>query len=233
MSFPISQRRLTSINFIGRTNHKLYIQQYPFIMASRPLTRPATQLLCNHTPALTRGHKTTARTKRSLKMAPHSSFQPSRTSPFPGATAIIYNPPASEASPDHTPFLFLPASDPRRFAIQRMRLQAGPSSAPSEGQLPPAMVHKGRLQKSHMTQADVQEMRRLREEDPLAWSVNALARKFDCSETFVKIAAPAGASHREWLQQKSERQQDRWGPIKTEARRQRQQRTEMVFRGEI
>ncbi|CEJ80727.1 hypothetical protein VHEMI00896 [[Torrubiella] hemipterigena] len=216
-------------------------------MEARLLTRPVVQLLAptRQTTSLsplitTRGHKTTARTKRSLKIAPHSSFMPDRSTAFPAATSIVYNPPASEASPDHTPFIFLPQNDPRRPAIERMRLKAKSTDSHIPGVsetrvLPPSALAKnrGNAPSYHLTQADVQEMRKLREEDPLTWSINALARRFKCSDNFVRIAAPASASHRAWLQGKSERQQERWGPMKTEARRQRRQRQDMLLRGEI
>ena len=189
-----------------------------------------------------RGHKTTARTKRSLKLPPHTSFLPSRTNP-PTSDSIIYNPPSSEASPHHTPFIFIPRSDPRRLAIIRSRgaadAKATASSAStthdgnSSSLLPPEMQYKRRDPKSHMTVEHIKEMKRLRNADPLTWSANALAKKFQCSTTFVNIAAPAPKEHIAWLAEKLEKQKARWGPKKTEARQERDMRTEMMYRGEL
>ncbi|VUC34779.1 unnamed protein product [Clonostachys rosea] len=217
-------------------------------MDVRALSRPATQLLKTTTrqPLLlplttSRGHKTTARTKRSLKIAPHDSFLPNRSQPFPAADQIIYNPPASEASPEHTPFIFLPPNDPRREAIQRMRLSspealgsvAGASAVGNDEDLPPAMSYPRRRAQYNLTEDDMAEMRRLRNEDPLTWSTAALARKFKCSPIIVSIAAPAPDQHKKWLKEKEERRRERWGPIKTQAREDRGRRAEMLYRGEI
>ncbi|KAK8150603.1 hypothetical protein G3M48_000821 [Beauveria asiatica] len=215
-------------------------------MEFRSAARPASSLLgaaARHahprllTTPLTcsRGHKTVARTKRALKIAPHDSFLPDRTAPFPAADSIIYNPPASEASPAHTPFLFLPSSDPRRAAAARMRKTTGlGGSAP---QTPNGVAmrysHRADEPKYHLTAEQVQEMRRLRSEDPLTWSVIALARKYNCSQVFVQIAAPAPASHKAWLENQKRKQEDRWGNKKTAAREERKRRAELMYRGEL
>ncbi|KAG6001847.1 hypothetical protein E4U21_003775 [Claviceps maximensis] len=224
-------------------------------MDLRFLARPLAQLLTTarrtQTPLITqRGHKTTARTKRALKIAPHDSFLPTRTAPFPAADTIIYNPPSSEASPAHTPFIFLPPSDPRRLALLRIRKTLGAAAAaaaeinPGQGgegdsvagtaaELPPMMKYKRRTARYHLTEEHVEEIRRLRAEDPIRWSVGRLAAKFDCSDVFVKMVAPASKEHHEWLQAKLERKMARWGPKRIQAREDRKTRAEMVYRGEL
>lgn len=190
----------------------------------------------------TRGHKTAARTKRSLKIAPHDSFLPDRSAAFPAADAIIYNPPSSEASPFHTPFIFLPRNDPRRAALLQARENPGaPALAAvaaadpqaAVGELPPAMRYKRRDPKYHLNAEHVEEMKRLRKGDPLTWSVAALAKKYQCSEVFVRMAAPAPKEHLEWLKDKMDRKKARWGPIKTLAREDRGRRMGMLYRGEL
>lgn len=214
-------------------------------MDMRSLARPAAELLTRARssgaclPLTTvRGHKTTARTKRALKIAPHDSFLPDRSADAPAGDSIIYNPPASEASPLHTPFIFLPPNDPRRAAIVRMRAGTRPPlsaqpDASSREQLPPAMKYPRRQARYNLTAKDMEEMRRLRSEDPITWSVGALARKFQCSTIIVRIAAPPPPGHKEWLRAKQERKESRWGPIKTKAREERRMRTDMMYRGEI
>ncbi|OAA33265.1 hypothetical protein AAL_00730 [Moelleriella libera RCEF 2490] len=185
--------------------------------------------------AFSRGHKTVSRTKRALKIAPHDSFLPTRLPvPFPpngggGGDSIIYNPPASEASPLHTPLLFLPRKDPRR---RRLGGALGPDAL-SDAALPPQMKYKHRTARYHLKEEDMEEMRRLRAEDPAEWTVNRLARKFECSEVFVKMVAPAPAGHKAWLQETLDRKKARWGPSKTRARDDRRRRAEMVYRGEL
>ncbi|KAJ4267628.1 hypothetical protein NW762_003740 [Fusarium torreyae] len=207
-------------------------------MEFRNLARPAARLLSPRASALPivscRGHKTTSRTKRSLKIAPHDSFLPDRKAAFPASDSIIYNPPSSEASPLHTPFLFLPPNDARRAALTRLRQTPGsPVAPPAEGKLPPAMKYQRRDPNYNLKAADIQEMKRLRAEDPVTWSVNKLADKFGCSTIFVKMAAPAPASHLQNLKSKQERREARWGAIRTHAREDRKRRTDMLYRGEL
>ena len=226
-------------------------------MDMRALSRPAARLLtvaasrsstpgsasaASSSPLLplitARGHKTTARTKRALKIAPHDSFLPDRSAPFPAADSIIYNPPASEASPAHTPFIFLPRSDPRRLALLRLRNSTAATAALAptpveDGDLPPAMRYHRREPRYHLKEEDIAEMKRLRTEDPAKWSVGQLAKKFDCSPIFVRMVAPAPSGHLDFLKAKLERRMTRWGPKKTQAREDRKRRAEMVYRGEL
>lgn len=204
-------------------------------MEFRTLVRPAARLLAPRLPLVpSRGHKTTARTKRSLKISPHESFLPDRRTTFPAADSIIYNPPASEASPLHTPFIFLPSNDARRAAITRLRHTPGsPVAPPVEGKLPPATRHSRRDPNYNMTAADVKEMKRLRNEDPITWTANVIARKFGCSEVFVSMAAPAPPDYLKALKAKQERREARWGAIRKHAKEERVRRTEMLYRGEM
>lgn len=205
------------------------------------LLRPAARLLSGPPPSsltslvISRSHKTTSRTKRALKVAPHNSFLPDRSAAFPAPNSIIYNPPASEASLAHTPFIFLPRSDPRRLAILRVRASGTPSAdtTPSDESLPPAMNYPRRNPRYHLKEEDVTEIRRLRNEDPVQWSVGRLARKFDCSPIFIQMAAPAPSGHQEWIDAKLERKKARWGPKKLQAREDRKRRAEMLYRGDL
>ncbi|KZL68621.1 60s ribosomal protein [Colletotrichum incanum] len=218
-------------------------------MEARTLTRPATALatLLRQQTATTvsavprRGHKTFSRTKRSLNIPPHPDFLPS--TPAAGDT-IIYNPPSAAPSVYHTPFKFLPPSDPRRRA-NLSSLFANSSAATSQTTssgssstarpLPPALnvPSRGSQPRYHLSREDVAEIRRLRAEDPGFWSVTALARKFDCSETFITICTPAPREHKERLERKLEGVKSRWGSIRTKAREDRSRRKEMLFRGEL
>ncbi|GAA5803834.1 hypothetical protein HPULCUR_009319 [Helicostylum pulchrum] len=41
-----------------------------------------------------------------------------------------------------------------------------------------------------LSEAEIKELRQLRESDPATWTRSKLAKKFGCSELFVSIAAP-------------------------------------------
>lgn len=84
-----------------------------------------------------------------------------------------------------------------------------------------------------MTAADVKEMKRLRNEDPITWTANVIARKFGCSEVFVSMAAPAPPDYLKALKAKQERREARWGAIRKHAKEERVRRTEMLYRGEM
>ncbi|WYZ41459.1 hypothetical protein EsH8_V_000354 [Colletotrichum jinshuiense] len=216
-------------------------------MEARTLTRPATTLatLLRQQTAVTvsavprRGHKTTSRTKRALNLPPHPDFLPS--TPAVGDT-IIFNPPSAAPSVYHTPFKFLPPTDPRRranlsslFASSAAATSQTTSSSSAARPLPPALnvPSRGSNPRYHLSRDDVAEIRRLRAEDPARWSVTALARKFDCSETFITICTPAPRDHKERLDRKLEAVKGRWGSIRTKAREDRTRRKEMLFRGEL
>lgn len=220
-------------------------------MEARTLTRPATALaahLRQRTTTTTaaaasitalvprRGHKTTTRTKKALNIAPHPVFLPSTTAT---GDTILVNPPSAAPSVYHTPFKFLPPTDPRRRANLSSLFASDPAAAAkpttTETKLPPALnvPSRGPSPRYHLTKDDVAEIRRLRNEDPARWSVNALARKFDCSETFITICTPAPREHKERLAKRLEAVKDRWGSIRTKAREDRARRKEMLFRGEL
>ncbi|KAF6832535.1 54S ribosomal protein L20, mitochondrial [Colletotrichum plurivorum] len=213
-------------------------------MEARTLTRPATAALATLLrPARVsavqcRGHKTTTRTKKALNIAPHPDFVPSAS--LGGGHTILVNPPAAAPSVYHTPFKFLPPTDPRRRAnLSSLFNKTTPSnessSSTSSTSLPPAIKvpARGANPRYHLTKDDVAEIRRLRAEDPVKWSVTALARKFDCSEVFITICTPAPREHKERVAARLEAVKSKWGGIRTRAREDRSRRKEMLFKGEL
>ncbi|KAH7376429.1 mitochondrial ribosomal protein subunit L20-domain-containing protein [Plectosphaerella cucumerina] len=210
-------------------------------MDARAFVRPAAQTLLaavssQGTVASRRSHQTWSRTKRALNIAPHPDFAPSRDS-----DAIIFNPPAAEPSVLHTPYKFLPKTDPRRrhadlsklFTSPAARSGAASASTTSEPKLPPALNVKSRNPSYHLSETDVAEIRRLRHEDPVKWSVTRLAEKFECSKVFITICTNAPREHKEKLERRLEITKSRWGAIRTKARSERTKRKEMLFRGEL
>jgi hypothetical protein len=179
-----------------------------------------------------RTQATTSRTKRALKIAPHQSFLNHTNEDH-----IIYNPPSSAPSVYHTPFKFLPRTDPRRQAnLTQLIRSASPATStgatlaplvgtsPNGGFVPP---------KQNVTRDQVEEMRALRASDPTKWSVLALAKKFNCSNWFVMMCCKASAEHRASEKARLEAIKARWGPIRTKAREEREKRKAMLARGEL
>ncbi|KAI0102753.1 mitochondrial ribosomal protein subunit L20-domain-containing protein [Nemania sp. FL0031] len=184
---------------------------------------------------VTRRHQsTTSRTKKRLNIPPHPDF----LTPQSGQNHIIYNPPASVPSVYHTPFKFLPKSDPRRQANLSQLLRSASDSPREAGMMPtvlppPSRAAEMREKKYNVTREQVEEMRRLRAADPATWSVHKLADKFECTPMFVMICCKAAPEHREKERQRLDAIKARWGPIRTKAREDRKKRRDMLLRGEI
>ncbi|KAK7749192.1 hypothetical protein SLS62_008373 [Diatrype stigma] len=202
-----------------------------------------------------RHQATTSRTKRALKIAPHPSFltgQPSRN-----ANHIVFNPPSSKPSVYHTPFAFLPKSDPRRQANLAQQLLSPPGSvahsvavqkqeqarqAQQDRQdrvdqgLPPTLTadEEERVNpRYHVTREQVEEMRQLRADDPERWSVLRLAERYGCTNYFVMMCCKASPEHQARERERKEAIRARWGPIRTQAREERRKRKALLLRDEL
>lgn len=212
-------------------------------------------------PSGTRQKSTSARTRRALNIPPHPSFldlpttgagKPAAdgTTPArPTTDQIIFNPPSSAPSVLHTPFKFLPKSDPRRRANLASSLlaasttlqypsnpqpdaSASASAAAAVDALPvvnPAMP----TPRHHLSMADIEEMRALRAADPATHSVQALSKRFQCSKLFVLMCCQAPKEHRDKIAAEADKVKARWGPRRRQAREERGRRFEMLYRGEL
>jgi len=86
--------------------------------------------------------------------------------------------------------------------------------------------------KHHLNDADIEEIRRLRTSDPDKWSSFRLAKKFNCSRTFIGMCCEAPEEKKERDRQNMEAIKARWGPRRTMAREDRDKRYEMALRDE-
>lgn len=198
-------------------------------MDFRLLKRPARDLLSArpqclisaNTPA--RRHESSyRRTKQKLNIKPDASFLADKEHL---RDHIIFNPPSSVASVIHTPLIFIPKDDKRRqlLATTAARL------APPYARLPPPVDPKYR-KRSHLDEAAIAEIIRLRSSDADTWSRNKLAKKFDCSPVFIGqlVQAPKEKRALEWA--KLDQAKAKWGPKRTLAREDRQKRAELAKR---
>jgi hypothetical protein len=160
------------------------------------------------------------RTKQRLRVKPDPSFASSDSYT---QDHIIFNPPSSAPSVYHTPSKFLPPNDRRRQLIADI-----PGHAPlsQTSKLPPP-VRKPYEKQYHLTAADMEEMRRLRREDPDIWTRDKLAKKFDCSNLFVGIVCQASLERKEAQQQILEAVKLKWGRRRRVAREDRVKRREL------
>ncbi|KAI1468101.1 mitochondrial ribosomal protein subunit L20-domain-containing protein [Daldinia caldariorum] len=213
-------------------------------MESRPLLQPLLRSI-NAAPVSTstraavtiasiprRYQSSTARTKRALKIAPHPSFfPPDFASSSESSTQLIYNPPSSAPSVYHTPFKFLPPSDPRRKAnlAQLLRPSADDAAPSKSAALPPEL--KDRERKYNVTEEQVEEMRMLRATDPERWSVLRLAERYGCAPYFILMCCRAPEDHRQRERERLEGVKARWGAIRAAAREERKKRKDMLHKG--
>ena len=166
------------------------------------------------------------RTKQRLRVKPESSFVSSETSPQ--QDHIIFNPPSSAPSVYHTPSKFLPKDDRRRDLFAAVA-ETTESSIPTR--LPPAVRRQSKKQ-YHLQEADLEEIRRLRKEDPVKWSRDQLAKKFECSALFVGIVCEASKEHKDRQTRILEAVKSRWGRRRRSAREDRTRRRETWGRDE-
>ncbi|KAI0853200.1 mitochondrial ribosomal protein subunit L20-domain-containing protein [Daldinia vernicosa] len=176
-----------------------------------------------------RHQSSTSRTKRALKIAPHPSFFPTSSSSFGESTQVIYNPPSSTPSVYHTPFKFLPPSDPRRKANLAQLIRTSTDVSSSKSVLPPEL--KAPERKYNVTREQVEEMRELRATDPERWSVLKLAERYGCAPYFVMMCCSAPTEHRERERARLNAVKERWGAIRTGAREERKKRRVLLHKG--
>lgn len=182
-------------------------------------------------------HKATfSRTKRALNIPPHPSFLAADAASE--QDTIIFNPPSAAPSVYHTPFKFLPKTDPRRRANLASLFEshfggrAAAAQAVSTSDLPVIAEHK-HTDRGPITREEVEEMRALRASDPHTWTVRNLGVKFDLPMGFIMACCQAPREKIEFERRKMELIRQRWGPAKRKAMEDRARRRQMLYAGEI
>lgn len=183
-------------------------------------------------------HKATfSRTKRALNIPPHPSFLAADAASE--QDTIVFNPPSAAPSVYHTPFKFLPKTDPRRRANLASLFEshfggagAAQGQQVSTSDLPVLAEHK-HADRGPITREEVEEMRRLRASDPHTWTVRNLGVKFDLPMGFIMACCQAPREKIEFERRKMELIRQRWGPAKRKAMEDRARRRQMLYAGEL
>ena len=186
--------------------------------------------LCLSLPRTQCRHESTAkRTTKRLRTKTDPSFTPAANS-HP-TDHIILNPPSASPSPYHTPPAFLPRDDPRRTLLAESHKAANPYYDGSRN-LPP-LVNKNmqKEKKYHLGPAEIEEIRRLRQQDPWRWTRKALAERFQCSQFFVgmvgELVSVEGVRKKSFEEKRMEEIRERWGKRKRIAREDRGRRRQL------
>jgi hypothetical protein len=183
---------------------------------SRRFPRTSVSFLC----ASCRHQSSNRRTQQRLRVRPDATMS---SSTGPKQDHIIFNPPPSAPSVYHTPSMFLPKHDRRRELLSKFSTHPAAKQQNAESKLPPALKEPYK-KKYHLTPEDLVEIRRLRAEDPVKWSREKLAKKFDCSGLFIGIVCTSSLEHRERERQLLEDVKSKWGRRRREAREDRSRR---------
>lgn len=172
-------------------------------------------------PASQRYQSSYRRTKLHLRVKPDASFGKSDVK----QDHIIYNPPSSAPSVYHTPTKFLPSNDVRRT----MRTATAPIDVNT---LPNLRTRENKTPQYNLTPGEIEEIRSLRLSDPMIWSRQRLAKRFNCSPYFVAMVCEASKEKKEIQKQVLEAVQSQWGQKRRMAREDRQLRKESWGRDE-
>ncbi|KAL8721959.1 MAG: hypothetical protein Q9225_001473 [Loekoesia sp. 1 TL-2023] len=198
--------------------------------------RPVTNLLFLYpsfvqgtTPAARRHESSARRTTKRLRVKPDPSFVSAITADQL-QQHVVFNPPSSSPSPYQTPAAFLPPSDPRRSLLTQAHDHGNPYAQPNK-RLPPP-VEKPVEKRYHLKEEEIAEIRRLRQEDPVTWTRNKLAKKFDCSDFFVAMICEASPERKAQQQKALDEIRARWGNRRRYAREDRQKRRALWGRDE-
>ena len=161
-----------------------------------------------------------------LRLHPHPSMV--LTAVSPRTDHIIHNPPSSAPTPLITPTLFLPKDDPRRelFAATATTTAAGaPAQEPgTEAKDLPPPLREPREKTYHLTPQDCRRMRALRDNNPVKWHRDALAKEFNCSTLFVGMVCQASDQRLQLMALRANKVKSRWGSKRTLAREERVKR---------
>ena len=164
-----------------------------------------------------RNQSTYRRTKQRLRVKPDPSFA---TSSGEAHDHIIYNPPSSAPSVYQTPTKFLPFNDIRR----QLQASSPVDESRDVNKLPALFKNALQEDKNYLTAEQIEEIRRLRREDPMAWSRNKLAKKFNCNPVFVSTVCEASPAKKALQRQVLEAVKSRWGKKRSIAREDRELR---------
>lgn len=141
---------------------------------------------------------------------------------------LIYNPPASAATYKETPKLFLPKNDPRHKILEgkwKVYTQEELDNMP--------LIYGIKKEKDYSLTPDVvQEILKLRQENPNEWTIPKLARKFNIDKTKVNVISGISKERQAKVLEELEAVKLTWSGKRKLARQDREKRTQQWLRGE-
>ena len=105
------------------------------------------------------------------------------------------------------------------------------SASNTVSELPPP-IRPPRVSNYHLGPADMELMRRLRQENPGQWTKKRLAQRFSCSPVFAGMVAEASQNWKDKVTAEQEAIKARWGKARRMAREDRVIRKKSWGQGE-
>lgn len=157
-----------------------------------------------------------AKTPRPITPFPtkYSSPASAYKNPYIIPPGVHHHPAPAAPSAIHTPYVFLPDSDPRK-ALMADSASSDTANMPS--------FRKGAAQ-YHISEADIKEMRRLHESDPEKWTRAALMDKFGVSGYFAGSIVQASAQRVKTMNNELAKIKTNWSQRRADARLEREKR---------
>lgn len=140
---------------------------------------------------------------------------------------LIYNPPAALPSLKDTPKVFLPPNDPRlKFMADKFKVY-------SQEELAEMPVIYGAKRDYTLTPEIIEQIIKLRSEDPDTWTIAKLAARFNVDAKKVNVVT--GFSHQKQQRMLLEltKLKSEWSEKKALARQDRHRRKQQWLRGEF
>lgn len=165
-----------------------------------------------------------------LELKPKNKFNAVRSAfnikPVP-SQGLIHNPPAAMPSFKQTPKLFLPANDPR------LTILADTYRVYSQEELDEMPVIHGAKKDYDLTPEIINEVVKLRQDDPETWTIAKLAARFNVDARKINVISGDSAVKTAKLRQQLEIEKSTWSAEKTLARSDRVKRKQLWLRNEF
>lgn len=164
-----------------------------------------------------------------VETQPKNKFNASRSAfnfkPNP-SQGLIYNPPAATPSLKDTPKVFLPKNDPR------LKVMADKFKVYSQEELDEMPVIYGAKKDYTLTPDIIEQIIKMRTDDPQTWTIAKLAAKFNVDPKKVNVITGFSLQKQQVMLQELTKLKNGWSEKRRLARQDRHKRKQQWLRGE-
>lgn len=140
---------------------------------------------------------------------------------------LVYNPPASISSPTRTSKAFLPENDPRLIKLgDKYRTY-------TKEELEDYPIIHSYAQKAYdLTPKDVENITKLRNEDPKKWTISKIAKELNIDQKKVNVITALNKERKRQIEEELNIAKSKWSENKLKSRSDRKKRVLMWLRNE-